>query len=215
MLDLCFRPKHFEQWRDGRIYEWLGVRTAKKVARVVGRRLFRLGPKVDNTYFISDPSTDGLRAFERRTQWNEVMHGPAAALFGWSGTGLLGRGDLIGRPLASMLTHEKVALSVHGRSTKDLAEFTRNADIIITGVGQKNLLTGDMVKEGVVVIDVGINRVEDSSVPKGYRIVGDVDFDSVSPKASAITPVPGGVGVMTIAMLMKNTLDSAMGKFIK
>lgn len=114
---------------------------------------------------------------------------------------LLGRGDLIGRPLASMLTHEKVALSVHGRSTKNLKWFTESSDIIVTGVGQKNLLTGDMVKVGVVVIDAGITFTDG-------KIGGDVDFDTVSKKASLITPVPGGVGPVTVAKLLENVVTS-------
>jgi methylenetetrahydrofolate dehydrogenase (NADP+)/methenyltetrahydrofolate cyclohydrolase len=93
----------------------------------------------------------------------------------------------------------------HSR-TKNIEDFTKNADIIITALGVPNYLKGDMVKDGVVVIDVGITRVEDASHPKGYVITGDVDFDSVSKKSSFITPVPGGVGPMTIAMLLKNTL---------
>jgi methylenetetrahydrofolate dehydrogenase (NADP+)/methenyltetrahydrofolate cyclohydrolase len=94
---------------------------------------------------------------------------------------------------------------VHSR-TKNLEEFTKNADIIVTALGVPEFLKGDMVKDGVVIIDVGITRVEDASNPKGYVIKGDVDFASVSPKSSFITPVPGGVGPMTIAMLLKNTL---------
>ena len=114
---------------------------------------------------------------------------------------LIGRGDLIGRPLASMLTHEKVALSVHGRGTRNLADFTQTADIIITGVGQKNLLTGDMVKDGVVVIDAGITFTDG-------KIGGDIDFDSVAKKASLVTPVPGGVGPVTVAKLLENVVIS-------
>jgi len=90
--------------------------------------------------------------------------------------------------------------------TQNLAEITRSADIIIMALGVPNFLKADMVKEGAVVIDVGITRVPNADAPKGYSIVGDVDFNAVSPKTSFITPVPGGVGPMTIAMLMKNTL---------
>jgi methylenetetrahydrofolate dehydrogenase (NADP+)/methenyltetrahydrofolate cyclohydrolase len=97
------------------------------------------------------------------------------------------------------LTHSK---------TKDLAGITREADIIVAALGMAEFLTGDMVKEGVTVIDVGITRVPDATKKRGYRLAGDVDFESVSPKASYITPVPGGVGPMTIAMLLKNTLQA-------
>jgi len=97
---------------------------------------------------------------------------------------------------------------VHSR-TKNLAEVCRRADIIVAAIGRPEFLTGDMVKEGAAVIDVGINRVEDASAKRGYRIVGDVAFAEVAPKCSAITPVPGGVGPMTIAMLISNTVKAA------
>jgi methylenetetrahydrofolate dehydrogenase (NADP+)/methenyltetrahydrofolate cyclohydrolase len=93
--------------------------------------------------------------------------------------------------------------------TKDLGYHTRQADIIIAASGRPNTVTADMVKEGAVVIDVGVNRVEDASRERGYRLVGDVDFDAVKEKASLITPVPGGVGPMTITMLLFNTVESA------
>ena len=93
----------------------------------------------------------------------------------------------------------------HSR-TKDLPSITRQADVLIAAIGRANFVTGDMVKEGVTVIDVGINRVEDSTKKRGYRLVGDVEFEAVAPKSSHITPVPGGVGPMTVAMLMHNTL---------
>jgi methylenetetrahydrofolate dehydrogenase (NADP+)/methenyltetrahydrofolate cyclohydrolase len=96
----------------------------------------------------------------------------------------------------------------HSR-TKDIAAVTREADILIAAIGRPHFVTADMVREGATVIDVGINRVDDATSPKGYRIVGDVDFDAVAPKCAAITPVPGGVGPMTIAMLMANTVTAA------
>ena len=96
--------------------------------------------------------------------------------------------------------------------TKDLAENTRRADILVAAVGSPNFITADMVKPGAVVIDVGINRVEDPSRKQGYRLQGDVDFGPVAAKAEAITPVPGGVGPMTIAMLMVNTLTAARNR---
>ena len=115
---------------------------------------------------------------------------------------LIGRGDLIGRPLTAILTHEPVALSVHGRATKNLSDFTKTADIIITGVGKKNILTAPMVKKGVVVIDAGITFAD-------KKIGGDVDFAGVAKKAGLITPVPGGVGPITVAKLLENTIISA------
>jgi methylenetetrahydrofolate dehydrogenase (NADP+)/methenyltetrahydrofolate cyclohydrolase len=95
----------------------------------------------------------------------------------------------------------------HSR-TQDIAAVARDADILVAAMGKPHFVTADMVKEGAVVVDVGINRVDDPSAKKGYRIVGDVDFDNVAPRTSLITPVPGGVGLMTVAMLMSNTLDA-------
>ena len=125
-------------------------------------------------------------------------------------TVVIGRSHIVGRPMSILMSRkgypgDSTVTLTHSR-TKNIEEFTRNADIIITALGVPNYLKADMVKEGVVVIDVGITRVEDASHPKGYTITGDVDFDSVSKKSSFITPVPGGVGPMTIAMLLKNTL---------
>ena len=100
----------------------------------------------------------------------------------------------------------------HSR-TRDIASFTRSADLIVSAIGKPEFLRGDMVKEGVVVIDVGINRVAAPGTEKGYKLVGDVAFDEVAPKASRITPVPGGVGPMTIAMLMKNTVRAFHASF--
>lgn len=125
-------------------------------------------------------------------------------------TVVIGRSHIVGRPMSILMSRkgypgDSTVTLTHSR-TKNIEDFTKNADIIITALGVPNYLKGDMVKEGVVVIDVGITRVEDASHPKGYVITGDVDFDSVSKKSSFITPVPGGVGPMTIAMLLKNTL---------
>lgn len=125
-------------------------------------------------------------------------------------TVVIGRSHIVGRPMSILMSRkgnpgDSTVTLTHSR-TKNIEEYTKNADIIITALGVPNYLKADMVKEGVVVIDVGITRVEDDSNPKGYIITGDVDFDEVSKKASFITPVPGGVGPMTIAMLLKNTL---------
>ncbi|WP_264553520.1 bifunctional 5,10-methylenetetrahydrofolate dehydrogenase/5,10-methenyltetrahydrofolate cyclohydrolase [Flavobacterium sp. N2038] len=125
-------------------------------------------------------------------------------------TVVIGRSHIVGRPMSILMSRkgnpgDSTVTLTHSR-TKNLAEFTKNADIIITALGVPEFLKGDMVKDGVVIIDVGITRVDDASNSKGYVIKGDVDFDGVSKKASYITPVPGGVGPMTIAMLLKNTL---------
>ena len=125
-------------------------------------------------------------------------------------TVVIGRSHIVGRPMSILMSRkgypgDSTVTLTHSR-TKNIEEFTKNADIIITALGVPNYLKADMVKDGVVVIDVGITRVDDASSPKGYKITGDVDFDGVSKKASFITPVPGGVGPMTIAMLLKNTL---------
>jgi methylenetetrahydrofolate dehydrogenase (NADP+)/methenyltetrahydrofolate cyclohydrolase len=126
---------------------------------------------------------------------------------------ILGRSNLVGKPLANiMLQKEKGAnavVTVCHTAASDLAFYTRQADILVAAVGRPRTVTGDMVKDGVVVIDVGINRIEDPETTSGNKLVGDVDFESVAPKASAITPVPGGVGPMTITMLMRNTIWSA------
>ena len=126
---------------------------------------------------------------------------------------ICGRSNIVGRPLAILLMQRQdganATVTVCHTRTKNLSDFTRKADILVAAMGQPRAITADMVKEGAVVIDVGINRVEDSSRKSGYRLVGDVDFEAVSEKAEAITPVPGGVGPMTIAMLMVNTLTAA------
>ncbi|SUZ70615.1 uncharacterized protein METZ01_LOCUS23469 [marine metagenome] len=123
-----------------------------------------------------------------------------------------GRSDIVGKPMALLLMQRadgaNATVTVCHTRTKNLAEITRQADILVAAIGLPSTITADMVKEGAVVIDVGINRVDDASRKRGYRLEGDVDFDAVSKKASAITPVPGGVGPMTIAMLLVNTLTA-------
>ncbi len=126
---------------------------------------------------------------------------------------VLGRSMIVGKPLALLLMQKNADANatvtvVHSRS-RDLAEITRSADIIVAAIGRAGFVKAAHVREGVVVIDVGINRVDDAAIERGYRLVGDVLFDEVSKKASAITPVPGGVGPMTIAMLMSNTVKAA------
>ncbi|MHC4529035.1 MAG: bifunctional methylenetetrahydrofolate dehydrogenase/methenyltetrahydrofolate cyclohydrolase FolD [Planctomycetota bacterium] len=126
---------------------------------------------------------------------------------------IVGRSNIVGKPLANMLIQKapggNATVTVCHTRTKDLANHTRRADIVVAAAGRPNTITADMVKEGVVVIDVGVNRVEDATKKRGYRMVGDVDFEAVKEKASLITPVPGGVGPMTITMLMYNTVESA------
>lgn len=123
---------------------------------------------------------------------------------------VIGRSHIVGRPISILLSQKgdfaNATVTVAHSRTKDLKALLNQADIIVSALGVPNFIKADMVKPGTVVIDVGITRVEDASRPKGYRIVGDVDFEQVAEKASYITPVPGGVGPMTIAMLLKNTL---------
>jgi 5,10-methylene-tetrahydrofolate dehydrogenase/methenyl tetrahydrofolate cyclohydrolase len=122
---------------------------------------------------------------------------------------VLGRSNIVGLPVAMLLLHRNATLTICHSRTKDLPGVVRQADILIAAVGRAEMVRGDWVKPGAVVIDVGINSVDDPSNPKGYRLVGDVAFDEVKEVAGAITPVPGGVGPMTIAMLLRNTLDGA------
>ena len=126
---------------------------------------------------------------------------------------VIGRSNIVGKPIANMLFQKNMdtnaTVTICHTSTNNLKDFTRTADIIIVASGQPNTLTSDMVKPGVVIIDVGVNRVEDVSKKNGFRLVGDVDFDGLFDVASAITPVPGGVGPMTITMLLYNTVKSA------
>lgn len=124
---------------------------------------------------------------------------------------VVGRSRIVGRPLSILLSRKGADATVtvcHTR-TRDLAEHTRRADILIAAAGRPGTITADMVKPGAVVVDVGVNRIPDASRPRGYRLAGDVDFEAVRGVASAITPVPGGVGPLTIAMLLKNTVAAA------
>lgn len=125
---------------------------------------------------------------------------------------VIGRSNIVGRPMSILLSQKRkvgnATVTVAHSRTKNLPELTKSADIIVAALGIPEFLTGEMVKDGVTIIDVGITRVKDESKKRGYRLAGDVHFESVSKKASFITPVPGGVGPMTIAMLLKNTLLS-------
>lgn len=124
---------------------------------------------------------------------------------------VLGRSMIVGKPLALLLMQKGIDATVtvvHSR-TRNLAEIARSADVIVAAIGKAAFVRAEQVRDGAVVIDVGINRVDDANSPRGYRLVGDVAFDEVAPKTAAITPVPGGVGPMTIAMLMSNTVKAA------
>lgn len=126
---------------------------------------------------------------------------------------IVGRSNIVGKPLANMLVQKNelgnATVTVCHTRTRNLAEITRQADILIAAIGKPGAVTADMVREGAAVIDVGVNRVDDATRERGYRLVGDVDFDAVCEKAACITPVPGGVGPMTITMLLHNTVESA------
>ena len=122
---------------------------------------------------------------------------------------VLGRSNIVGMPVALLLVRADATVTICHSRTKDLPSVVREADVLVAAIGKPEMVRGDWVKPGAVVIDVGINRVEDASRPKGYRLVGDVAFDEVKEVASWITPVPGGVGPMTIAMLLQNTLKGA------
>lgn len=125
---------------------------------------------------------------------------------------VVGRSNIVGKPVANLLLQKKeganAIVTICHSAAEDLSKYTLSADILIAAIGKANFITADMVKEGTVVIDVGINRIQDLNSPKGYRIVGDVDFENIEKKASFITPVPGGVGPMTIAMLLSNTFQA-------
>ena len=124
---------------------------------------------------------------------------------------VVGRSNIVGKPVAALLSRREANATVTlcHTGTRDLASFTRQADVVVVAAGRPNTLTGDMLKPGAVVIDVGVNRIPDATRPRGFRLVGDADYESCAAVASAITPVPGGVGPMTITMLLWNTLESA------
>ncbi len=132
---------------------------------------------------------------------------------------VVGRSNIVGKPMANLLyqkhSRANAVVTICHTGADDISYYTRQADILIAAVGVPHLIKASDVKDGVVVIDVGVNQVQDATAPKGRRLVGDVDFDSVAPKASAITPVPGGVGPMTIAMLLSNTFRSAIGEVFR
>lgn len=129
---------------------------------------------------------------------------------------VIGRSNIVGKPVSILLARKDVNCTVTmcHTGTKNMTEITKQADIIVVASGHPHTLTGDMVKEGAAVIDVGVNRIPDATKKSGFRLIGDCDFDDLKDKTSFITPVPGGVGPMTIAMLMQNTLESAERKLI-
>ena len=129
---------------------------------------------------------------------------------------VIGRSNIVGKPVAALLSRKEANATVTlcHTGTPDIAKFTKEADVVVVAAGRPNTLRGDMLKPGAVVIDVGVNRVPDATRPKGFRLVGDADFASCVEVASAITPVPGGVGPMTITMLLWNTLESARRKIV-
>ncbi len=124
---------------------------------------------------------------------------------------VIGRSNIVGKPMALLLSRKEYnsTVTLCHTGTKDLAAITREADIIIAAAGRPNTVTADMVKDGAAVIDVGVNRIPDATKKSGFRLVGDVDYEAIKEKASVITPVPGGVGPMTIALLMQNTIEAA------
>ena len=125
---------------------------------------------------------------------------------------ILGRSNIVGKPMMALLVQKaggaNATVTVCHSRTRNIPDLTRQADLLIAAIGKPGFVTSDMVKEGAIVVDVGVNRVDDASAKRGYRLVGDVEFDTVSEKASWITPVPGGVGPMTIAMLMQNAVKA-------
>jgi len=159
---------------------------------VDGFHAYNVGRMVTNLdSFVACTPLGVMKMFE---EYNIELQGKSVVVVGAS--------NIVGKPMASLLLNANATVTVTHIYTKDLASYTRNADIVIVGVGKPNLITADMVKDDAIVIDIGINRLDSG------KLVGDVDFENVSPKCSYITPVPGGVGPMTIAMLLSNTLKA-------
>lgn len=182
-----------------------------------GRILLAIAPEKDVDGF--HPSSVGLMMLGRKTFLPCTPHG-IVQLLARSGVNtvgqhvvVIGRSNIVGKPVANMLCQKSptanATVTLCHSATMDLAHFTRQADILIVATGRPNTVTADMIKEGAVIIDVGVNRVADAARTSGYRLVGDVDFDGVLSRASLITPVPGGVGPMTITMLLHNTVQAA------
>ncbi|NLI14850.1 MAG: bifunctional 5,10-methylene-tetrahydrofolate dehydrogenase/5,10-methylene-tetrahydrofolate cyclohydrolase [candidate division Zixibacteria bacterium] len=186
-----------------------------------GKAILRISPTKDVDGF--HPINQGLMLAGKPRFLPATPFGIVELLYrsGYNPSGkhvvVLGRGYLVGRPVAALLAMKwekgNATVTVCHTGTPNISHFTKQADIIIAAIGQPRYLKADMVKPGAVVIDVGTNRIADPTHPKGLRTVGDVDFDSVKEIAGAITPVPGGVGPMTIAMLLTNTLKAARKDF--
>ena len=123
---------------------------------------------------------------------------------------VIGRSNIVGKPIAALLMKENATVTIAHSKTQNLPELVKTADIVVAAIGKPNFVKGEWIKEGAVVIDVGINSVDDPTSPKGYKLVGDVEYEEASKRASYITPVPGGVGPMTIAMLLSNTLKASL-----
>jgi len=132
---------------------------------------------------------------------------------------VMGRSNIVGKPIAALMLQKSkeanATVTICHSGTPNLTDYTKNADIIVAAMGSPEFVKSDMIKDGAVIIDVGTNRIDDSTLEKGYRLCGDVDYKDVFDKVSAISPSPGGVGPMTIAMLMQNTFDAAIGKYEK
>jgi len=192
------------QWGDegkGKLVDWLSNR-----ADVVVR--FQGGHNAGHTLVVGDQT-----AFRPATPYGvqQMLIRSGIETRGAHAV-IVGRSNIVGRPMANLLIQQgpggDATVTVCHSKTRDLPAVTRSADILIAAIGKAEFVTADMVRPGAVVIDVGINRVDDASRPRGYRLVGDVAYGPVSQVASAITPVPGGVGPMTIAMLLQNTLQA-------
>ncbi len=188
-------PPHVDQQRT--------IEAVSPAKDVDGIHPFSLGRLAQGQATITPCTPAGIRELLLRNGYD-----PAG-----SNVVICGRSDIVGKPLAVLLMQRQAGanatVTVCHTRTRDLSAVTRQADILVAAMGKPNAISADMVKDGVVVIDVGINRVEDPSRKRGYRLEGDVDFEPVSQRAEAITPVPGGVGPMTIAMLLVNTLTAA------
>ena len=123
---------------------------------------------------------------------------------------VIGRSNIVGKPIAALLMKENATVTIAHSKTQNLPELVKTADIVVAAIGKPNFVKGEWIKEGAVVVDVGINSVDDPTSPKGYKLVGDVEYEDASKRASYITPVPGGVGPMTVAMLLSNTLKASL-----
>jgi methylenetetrahydrofolate dehydrogenase (NADP+)/methenyltetrahydrofolate cyclohydrolase len=174
------------------------VRIEKDVDGFHPLNIGRLARKGRDPLFVPNTAAAVLRMLD---QTNVKLEGANAVV--------LGRSNLVGMPVALLLVRHNATVTICHSHSHNLAEIARQADVLIAAMGRPKVVRGDWVKPGAVVIDVGVNRVEDPSQPRGYRLVGDVAFEQVKEVASALTPVPGGVGPMTTAMLLKNTVRAA------